>query len=64
LGLAVEALEHRGIVSNSSSDSLKGDKPIDKRIAGTVHHSHSAVAQLSENLIFAQLFQRMFPLWR
>jgi hypothetical protein len=58
LRLAVETLEQSRIVSHSGCNRLQRDKPIDHRIARAVNDSHRAATQLSEKLVFAQIFQR------
>ncbi len=57
LRLAVKALEQIRIVGNAGRDGFQRDQAVDDRVARAVHHSHGAVSQLADHLVFAQLLQ-------
>ena len=57
LRLAVEALSRFGIVGDARRDGFQGHQAVDDRVARAINHTHRAVTQLADYLVFAQLLQ-------
>ena len=58
-GLRIKALEVLGIFGEASGKGLERDGAVDKRVAGLVHDTHRALADLTDDFEFAELLDHL-----